>query len=72
MVDFLIGFALFFIPRFLTDRVALAVDDNGEWFVYCLEGQELEGDDIMIQEYGTIETFTWLGFTRGGMVLVDE
>lgn len=63
---------LFPVPRFVTDRVALSLDDKGVWSVFCLEGQEIPGDNIFIEAYGTINTFTWFGITRGGNVELDD
>jgi len=62
---------LIFIPRFITDRVALNFND-GVWFVFCLESQVEDDDLISISAYGTIKTFTWLGFAKGGMVKLDK
>lgn len=64
-------FLLTFIPRFVTDRVALNYND-GIWSVVCLESQVEDDDLIIISAYGTIKTFTWLGFARGGKVELDK
>lgn len=71
-MNFLKEFILFFIPRYVTDRVALSIDENLVWSVYCLEGQERVGDEIFIEAYGTIKIFTWFGFTKGEMVKLDD
>ena len=72
MIDYLIECILFLIPRYITDRVALVQGDNGEWTVFCLECQVEESEKLMIDSYGTIKTFTWLGFAAGGWVKLDK
>jgi hypothetical protein len=64
--------ALIFIPRYVTDRVALARNNSGHLDVLCLEGQEIDGDELCIECYGTIKTFTWLNISKGGMVAIDK
>ncbi|MGH1374417.1 MAG: hypothetical protein ACRBBW_20435 [Cellvibrionaceae bacterium] len=71
-MELILGLILAIIPRYVTDRVALAIDESGTLQVYCLEGQELEGDEMFIECYGTIKTFTWLGVTKGGLVTLDS
>lgn len=62
---------LFLIPRFVTDRVALSLDD-GVYSVFCLEGDEQPGDKIFIDCYGAIKTIAWFGVGFCGRVLIDE
>lgn len=66
MIKFLISFVLFFIPRYTTDDVALATDENGDLQVYCLKGQENLGDEMYIEAYGLVKTFTFMGWCSGG------
>ena len=66
MIKFIIEVILFFIPRYVTNDVALAFDDNMELQVYCFKGHEELGDDIYIEAYGVIRSFTFLGFCSGG------
>jgi hypothetical protein len=70
-MKFLISMILFLIPRFVTDRVALARCEHGELCVYCLESDVENEDKTVIESYGTINTFTWLGFAAGGKVTID-
>ena len=63
---------LMFIPRFVTDRVALQIDHVGNYSVYCLESKQKPEDKMFIACYGTIKTFTWLGFTKGGNVVLED
>lgn len=63
---------LFFIPRFVTDNVALARDHDGNLQVYCLTEQVEPEDKLYIETYGVCKTFTWFGLTTGGWCLVDE
>lgn len=69
--DFIADIILFFVPHYVTDRVALVKDESGEWEVFCLESQVREDDEIFIDAYGTIRTITWLGLTKGGNVTLD-
>jgi len=64
-------FLMIFIPRYITDRVALN-NTGGVWTVVCLEGQERMGEHMFIHAYGTIKTFTWFGIAKGGMVKLDK
>ena len=70
MVIIVIEFILFFIPRFVTDRVALGCD-HGEWYVISLERNLDDYERQFVHAYGTIRTFTWFGFAKGGLVKLD-
>lgn len=59
-------FILFFVPRIITDEVALVSDGNGNYRVYCLKGQECGEERSIIECYGKVKTFTWLGIAAGG------
>ena len=65
------GLLLCLIPRHVTDRVALN-NNNGAWSVVCLEDQVSDELKLFVDAYGTIKTFTWFGFARGGMVKLDD
>ena len=65
------GLLLCLIPRHVTDRVALNCTDE-VWSVVCLEDQVSDELKLFVDAYGTIKTFTWFGFARGGMVKLDD
>lgn len=70
-MGFIVEALLFFVPRYVEDRVAL-IQIQGVWSVYCREGQERDGDNLIIDAYGTIKSFTWLGLAKGGEVVLDN
>lgn len=71
MIREILEVLLMLVPRYVTDRVALAYDAAGSLQVYCLEGEEIDGDELYIECYGTIRTFTWLNMSKGGWVYPD-
>lgn len=61
---------LFFIPRFINDRIALT-RVNGELQFHCLECQVTPYNEFAIEAYGSVRTFTWFGFATGGECILD-
>ena len=54
-------YLLLFVPMFVTDRVALILNEDNEYEVLCLEDDVRPEDEIVIFGYGSIKSFTWLG-----------
>ena len=59
-------YLLLLVPMFVTDRVALILNEDNEYEVLCLEGQVRPEDEKVIFGYGSISCFTWLGVVIGG------
>lgn len=53
-------------PRFITERVAMGIDDNGEWFVICREC-ELEPSE-QYECIGISRCFNFFGVALGAKV----
>ncbi|MBO9492058.1 hypothetical protein J7384_16980 [Endozoicomonas sp. G2_1] len=63
---------LFYIPHFVTDRVALAYDEKKRLYVYCLEEEVQSSDKKYIAYYGTCKSIAFLGIGYGGVVTLDK
>lgn len=59
-------YLLLFVPMFVTDRVAVILNEDNEYEVLCLEEDVRPDDEIAIFGYGSIKSFTWLGMVLGG------
>lgn len=62
----ILDYLLLLVPMFVTDRVALILNEYNEYEVLCLEDQVRHEDEYMIFGYGSVSCFTWLGMTFGG------
>ena len=59
-------YLLLLVPMFITDRVALILNEYNEYEVLCLEEHVQPSDEKIIFAYGSVSCFTWLGMVIGG------
>ena len=65
MNDF-IDLLLLLIPRWQKFDVALGLDYDGSWYVVCHTEYMQPEDELFIEAYGILESFTWFGWASGG------